>query len=149
MELGVNVQTLQQSSGIGFGRVAAVVADDPLKLAEAHAVLVGPIRCIFVEPFAFLQRLPQRGVPHDHGVDDAVVIERELILAEDADFLGARNRTLGWLQFAGQDFHERRLTGAIGAGNRVASSLLESGVHFFKQNAGAEAHGEVVDRDQG
>jgi hypothetical protein len=39
-----------------------------------------------VKGVAFLQGFPERGVAHDDGVDDAKFVERELVLAQDAQY---------------------------------------------------------------
>ena len=147
MQFFGNVQALEQSGGIGFGGVAAVISDDSFQFAQTHAVLVGQVG-LRVEDFALLQRVPQRRVPHDHRIQNAEGIERELILAQNADLLRPGDGALGWLDLTGQDFHERRLAGSVGTGDRVAPSLLERGGYVFEQNTRAEAHGNVVYRDQ-
>ena len=140
-----NIQTLEQNRGVRFRGIAAFVSDNALELAHAHAVFVGPVGGIGVERFTLLQRVPERSVAHDHRIQNAVGIEGELILAQDPDLLRPGYGTLGGFNFAGQDFHERGFARSIGAGDGVAPSLLEGGGHVFKKNAGAEAHGNVVD----
>ena len=44
-------------------------------------------------------------------------------------------------------FMKRRFAGAVRAGDGVAPSGLEGGGHILEENAGAVAHGDVVDRD--
>ena len=88
-----DVEALQQHRGVAFRRVAVLFADDPFELAEAHAVLVRHLGTL-VERVAFGQGVPKALVSHDHGVDDAIAVEGELILAEDAELLrtGRRSR---------------------------------------------------------
>ena len=108
--------------------VATFFADDAFEFTEAHAVGVGEfVVGLGVKGVAFLQRLPECGVAHDDGVDDAKFVEGELILAEDAEALGAGDRALGGLELAGEDLHQRGLAGAVGAGNRVAAARHEGG----------------------
>jgi hypothetical protein len=76
-----------------------VLADDALELAEAHAVLVRQRR-LGVEPITLGQRVPQHGVAHDDGVDDAVRVEGELILAQDAEARRPADAALLRLQVA-------------------------------------------------
>ena len=38
-----DVEALQQNGGVALGRVAVLLADDALELAETHAVLVGHV----------------------------------------------------------------------------------------------------------
>ena len=49
-------------------------------------------------------------------------VERELVLAQNADLLRARDRALGRLDLAGQDLHQSRFAGAVRAGDRVAAA---------------------------
>jgi len=54
-----DVETVEQHRGIGFRRVAALIADNALQFAEAHAVVIGQRGVIFfVQLLAFLQRVP-------------------------------------------------------------------------------------------
>ena len=140
VELSGNVEALQQGGGVWLGCVATVVTDDALEFADPHAIFIGPIGGVVVELVPFLQGFPENRVAHHHRVDHSIGIEGELVLAKNADAFRACDRTFGGLQFAGQDFHERRFAGAIGAGNRVAASSLKGRVDLFKQNSGAEAH---------
>ena len=87
MERLRNVEPLQQNRGVALGRVAVFVADDAFELAEAHAVRVGQRR-LGVQPLAFFERLPEPVVAHDHGVDHANAIERELVLSQHAELAG-------------------------------------------------------------
>ena len=122
MQLVRDVEALQQHRRVALRRVAVFFADDALELAEAHAVIVGQRR-LGVEHFARLQRLPQPRVAHDHGVDDAELVERELILAEDAELVRPGDGAFLRQRLAGQQLHERRLAGAVGAGQAVAAAL--------------------------
>ena len=145
----LDVQAFQQCGGIRFRGVAALIADNTFQFPDPHAIFVGPIVGMSVKLIALLQRVPERSVPHDHGVENAIGIERELVLTQDTDFLGPGYGAFRWFHLTGQDFHERGFTGAIGASDRVAPSGEEGGGYVFKENAGAEAHGNVVYRDQG
>ena len=80
VELVRDVEALQEDRRVALGGVSVLFADDPLELAEPHAVVVGHLG-LGVEPLALLERGPQPRVAHDDGVDDAEPIEGELILA--------------------------------------------------------------------
>ena len=135
-------------SGVGFGGVAAFFADDALEFAETHAVGVGQFFVrLGVERVALFESFPECGVAHDDGVNHAKFIERKLVLPQDAHFFRARDRTLGGLEFAGQNFHERGFAGAIGAGNGVTAPGHEGAGHIFEKDPGAEAHRDIVDRE--
>ena len=83
----VDAQAVEQHARIGFGGVAAFFADDAFEFAEAHAIFVGQfVVRLGVERIALLQGLPERGVAHDDGVDDAKFVEGELVLAQDCRF---------------------------------------------------------------
>ena len=60
-----------------------------------------------VKRVALLQRLPQRLISHDDGIDHAVFVEGKLILAQNAELFGARNRALGRLDFARSGFSSK------------------------------------------
>jgi hypothetical protein len=57
-----------------------------------------------VQCVAFFERLPERRIAHDHGVDHAEPVEGELVLAQHAEFLRARDRAFGRFQIAGRIF---------------------------------------------
>jgi hypothetical protein len=78
-----DVEPLQKDCRVAFGGVAVFLADDTLELAEAHAILVGHV-CARVEPLSLLERFPEALVAHDHRVDDPELIERVVVLAQDA-----------------------------------------------------------------
>ena len=121
MQRGFHAQAVEQHGGVGLRGVAAFLADDAFELAQAHAILVGELVVRFgVERVAFFERPPERRVAHDDRVDDAKRVEGELILAQNAELLGARDRAFGRLQIAGQDLHQRRFSGAVGTGDGIA-----------------------------
>ena len=125
VQLVRNVETLQQNRGVALGRVAVFFADDALELAEAHAVGVGE-RGLGVQHLARLQRLPQPRVAHDHGVDHAECVERELILTQDAELVRPDDRALLRQRLAGQQLHERRLARAVRPGQAIAAALSKT-----------------------
>ncbi len=100
-----------------------------------------------IKRVALIERFPQRGVSHDDGVNHAKLIERKLILPQDAHFFRAGDRAFGGFDFAGNDFHECGLAGAVRAGDSVAAPGHEGAGHVFEQDPGAEAHGDVIDRE--
>ena len=115
-------QAIEQRRGVGFRRVAALVADHAFELAEAHAVLIGQLIVRFgVEYVALRQSLPQWRVAHDHRIDRAELVEGELVLPQHAEFLGPGDGPLSGLDFAGQDLHERRLARTVRPGYRIAA----------------------------
>ena len=86
-----DVEPLQQHRGIAVGGVAVLFADDAFEFAEAHAVFIRHLGFL-VQRVTLGHRAPETAVAHDHGVEDAVAVERVLILAKHAEFLRARNR---------------------------------------------------------
>ena len=76
-----NVEAVEQHGGVALGGVAVLVADGAFELAEAHAVFVGHFG-LGVDAVALFERSPERLVAHDDGVDDAIGVEGELILAQ-------------------------------------------------------------------
>ena len=129
-----DVQTVEQNTRIGLGRVAAFFANNAFEFAEAHAVVVGQgIVRLGVECVAFLESFPEHGVAHNDGVDDAEVVEGELILAENTHFLRTGDVALGRLVLSSQDLHKSGLAGAVGAGNGVASAFHEGEITSSKR----------------
>jgi hypothetical protein len=141
-----NVEAVEQHRGVALGGVAILVADGAFQLSQPHAVFVGHFR-LRVDAVALFQRRPQRLVAHDHGVDHAIGVKRELILAQHAQFARTHHRALLRLQFAGQDFHKSGLAGPIRPGQSVAPSRREGRAHVLEEHLRAVAHGEVADAD--
>jgi hypothetical protein len=84
-------------------------------------------------------------VAHDHGVDDAELVEGELILAQHADLGGAHDRAALRRQLAGQQLHERRLAGAVGAGQAVPAARGKRRRHVVEEDLRPEPHGHTLD----
>ena len=78
-----------------------------------------------VERSRSCERAPQPLVAHDDGVDDAEAVERELVLAQDAELGRTDDGALLRRQLAGQQLHEGRLAGAVRAGQAVAAARLK------------------------
>ncbi len=129
-----------------LGGVAVFVADDAFEFAEAHAVVVGHLG-LLVDAVALFQSGPQRRVAHDDGVDDAVVVKGELILAQDAELARAHDVALLRLQFAGKDLHEGGLAGAVGAGEAVAAAGHKTDADFVEEHLRAVAHADIAATD--
>ncbi len=93
VQIALDAEAVEQRARVGFGGVAAFFADDAFEFAEAHAVGVSELFVrLFVERVALLQRLPERRIAHDDGVDDTKVIKGELILAQDSEALWTGDR---------------------------------------------------------
>ena len=104
-----------------LGGVAVLVADDAFEFAQPHAVFVGHLG-LLVDAVALFKGGPERLVAHDDGVDDAISVEGELILAQHAEFARADDGALLRLEFAGEDLHEGGFAGAVGPGESVAAA---------------------------
>jgi len=141
-----NVQTLQQDGGVAVRRVAVFLAHDAFELAEAHAIGSGQVG-LGVEDLALFERPPQAPVAHDHGVGNPDVVEGVLVLGEDPELGGTGDLPALGRQVASQELHERGLARPVGAGQAVAASGGEGGGDVVKENLGAKAHGNPVDRD--
>ena len=144
MHLVRNVEALQQNRSIGFGGIAVFLADDAFEFAQFHAVRVGHLM-LRIDNFAFFERSPQAPVAHDDRVNHAILIEGELILAQNSELARAYDSSLLRLKFAGQKLHERGFTRAVGAGKAVALPRNKAGGNFVEQNFSAVAHGHVAD----
>ncbi len=141
-----DVQALEQDGGVAFGRVPVLFAHDALELAEAHAVLVGH-GGLGIEELAFLEGLPQPVVAHHDRVDHAELIERELVLPEDAELLGLADRALLGRQLAGQQLHERGLAGAVRARQAVPAACRKCHGNVIEEHLRAVPHGHTLDCD--
>ena len=139
-----DIKTLQQHSGVAFGRVAVLLADDPLELAEAHPVLVGHI-CLGVEGIALRQRAPEAMVPHHNRIDDPVLVEGKLVLAQDSELGRPHDRPALRVDLAGQQLHERRFSRAIRPGEAVAAPRRELRGDVVEEHLGPEPHGHAAD----
>ena len=90
MQLVRDVEALQQDRRVALGGVAVLFADDALELAEAHAVLVGHVGLRVEHARAPASAAHSRSLPMIDGVDDAELVEGELILAQDAELVRPR-----------------------------------------------------------
>ena len=79
-----------------------------------------------VERVALLESFPERAIAHDHRVDHAEFVERELVLAQNAELLGPADVALGRLDLAGENLHQRGFARAVRAGDGVAAPREES-----------------------
>ena len=95
----------------------------------------------------FFHGRPEALVAHDDGVDDAVGVEGELVLAQDAELARAHNGALLRVKFPGEQLHERGLARAVGPGQAVVAPGGERGGDIFEQNFGAVAHRNIADRN--
>ena len=141
-----DIEALQQDRRVAFGRVPIFLADDAFELAEPHAVGFGHLG-LGVEELALFERTPEPLVPHDDRVDDAELIKGKLVLTEDAELVGPRDRALLRGQFARQQLHEGGLARAVGACEAVAPAAGEGGRDVLEEHLRAVAHGDVADRD--
>jgi len=148
VDLFGDVETVEENGGVGFSGVAVLVADDAFELAETHAVFVGHFGFL-VDAVALFKGGPEWLVAHDDGVDDAVGVEGELVLAEYAELAGADYGAFLGVEFAGEDLHECRFAGAVGPGEAVATAGDEADGDFFEENFSAVAHGDVADTEHG
>ena len=146
VEFVADVEALEKDGGVRLGLVAVFLADDAFKFAEAGAVFVGHLGLV-VDDLALFEGGPKGLVAHDDGVDDAVGVELVLVLFQDADFAGSYDGALLGFEFAGQDLHESRLTGAVWTGKAVAATGGEGHGDVLKEELLAIAHGDVGDGD--
>ena len=141
-----NVEAVEEDGGVGFGGVSVFVADDAFELAESHAVGVGEFG-LLVDAVALFEGGPERLVAHDDGVDDAIGVEGELVLTEDAEFARADDGAFLRVELAGEDLHEGGFAGAVGAGESVAAAGDKADADVFKEDLRAVAHGDVADTE--
>src|SRR5690606_21727651 len=87
---------------------------------------------------------------HDDSVDHAEFLERELILPQLTETLVGLDGHVaaGGLQIPTQNFHERRLTAAVGADQAVTVAAAKFDGNVLKQGLGPKLHGDVGCRNQ-
>src|ERR1700722_14115079 len=126
MKMIGNVESLEKNGGIAFRGVAVLFADHALEFAELHAIFVGHFR-LGVDLIALLECRPEPLVAHNDGIDHAIGIKGELILAQNPELSRTNNGPLLRVDFTSQQLHESGLAGAIGARKSVALADCESG----------------------
>ena len=102
----LQTEAIEEHRRIGLRRVAVLFADDSFELGQAHTVFVRERVVRFcIQRVALFQSLPKPGIAHDHGVNHAKFVERELILAQDAELLRPRDVAFRGLDVTGQNPH--------------------------------------------
>ena len=143
-----DAEAFEELGRLGLGHVAVFFGDDALELAEPEAHLVGDLAR--EEHVLLLHRVPEGLVAHHDGVEDGVLVVGEVILTEHAeahpagDRDGADVRVLG----PGEHLDERRLAGAVRAGEAVALARVELHRDVLERIFGRTA-GDVVEDDHG
>ena len=88
-----NVEAIQQDGGVALGCITVFFADDAFQFAQPHAVFVRHFG-LLVNLVALFQGRPQALVSHDDGVDHAIGVKGELVLAQYAELPRANDGTL-------------------------------------------------------
>ena len=127
-----------------LGRIAVFFADDAFEFAQAHAVGVGHFG-LGINLVALFQGCPQAFVAHDDGVDHAIGVKGELVLAQHAELSRANDGALLGVEFAGKKLHEGGFSGPVGTGQAIALARRKGGRDVFEQNFGAVAHRYIAD----
>jgi hypothetical protein len=143
-----HAETGEQGRGVGLGGVAVLLGDDGLEIGEAVAVVVSEVGLV-EEAFLFLKRRPEHLVPLEHDVEDAHVLVGELVLLEDRGLFRAADHPRIGVQLPGEDLHEGRLAGAVGAGEAVAVVLVERDVDVLEEALLAVGLGDLGDLQRG
>ena len=143
--VGRDTETDKELSRFALGHVAVLFGDRPLELAEADTNLVRHLAG--EEALLLLHRLPQGFVPHDDGVEDALLLVLEVVLTEDAKAEVARDRDRPGVRDLVELEHleERRLPGAVRAGEAVALPRIELHRDVLEEDLGAETLGNFVE----
>ena len=144
-----DAQPQQQLAGAGLGGIAVELGEAHLQVGHGHAVLLAHLGQR-VDALALGRDLPELMVAHDHGVDDPLVLEGELVLAQLAE-PGARldhHLPGGRFQVPAEDLHEGGLAAAVGADQPVAVTIAELDGDILEQRPGAELHGDIGGGDQ-
>src|SRR6185437_4672334 len=127
--------------------VAVLFGDNAFELAEADADLVRDLAG--EELVLLLHRVPQRLVPHDDGVDDALLLVLEMVLAEDAEaeLAGDRDRPRVRVLAELEHLEERRFSRAVRAGEAVPLPRIELHRDVLEEDLGTETLGNFVEDD--
>ena len=90
---------------------------------------------IRVDRVSFAHRPPHLRVAHQHHVEHALVLVRELVLAQLPHALVRvdRHRPRRRLEIAAEDLHERRLAAAVGADQAIAVATAELHVDVLEE----------------
>ena len=139
-----DVEPLEQDRGIAFRGVAVLFADDPLELAEAHPVFVGHVG-LGVQRIPFGERIPEAMVPHDDRIDDAILVEGELILAQHAELRRSDDRSPLRVELAREELHEGGFTGAVGPCQAVPPARRKYCRYVVEQDLRPVSHGDAAD----
>ena len=140
-----DTEPVEQDRGVRLRGVPALVADHAFEFAEAHAVLVRQLLVRFgVQNVPLLQSLPQPCIPHDDSIDHAKFVEGKLILPQNAQFLGTRDRTFRRFDVAFQDLHQGGLARSIGTRDRIPAPFEERAGDVLEQDPGGVPHSDVV-----
>ncbi len=126
VQLVRDVEALQQNRGVALGRVAVLFADDPLELAEAHAVFVGERGLARRAPRAPASACQSRALPMITVSMTRNCVEGELVLAQHAELVGPDDGAFLGQRLAGQQLHERGLAGAVRPGEAVPPALART-----------------------
>ena len=116
----------------------------PLKFRGADAVLLGKFR-LGVNRLPFGHHLVETFVSHYDRVEDGLLIESELILAENRNSLPRTDDNLALVRFSftGEDLQKSGLAGAVRADQAVAVTGSELDVDVFKDNPLAVGEGDI------
>ena len=139
-----NVEPLQQDRGVAFGGIAIFLADNPLELAETHTLFVGHVGP-GVKRVAFGKRVPEATVSHHDGIDDAVLVEGEVILAQHAQLRRTDDRPTLRVELARQQLHECGFAGAVRAREPVSPAGGKDGRHVLEEHLRPVPHGDAAD----
>ena len=143
-----DAEAVEEHRRLGLGLVAVHLGEFRLQLRRADPVLFGEIG-LGVDRLALGHHLVEPFVPHDDRVDDRLIIEGELVLAQDRDPLPGADGDLALvlLHIAGKDLEKGRFPGAVGADDAVAVPRRELDVDVFEQHPLAVGKGDVGNVD--
>ncbi len=106
VQRGFHAQAVEQHRGIRLRRVAALFTNDAFELPKTHSIRVRQLVVrLGIEFVALFERFPQRGVPHNDRVDDAIFVKRKLILPQNAHLFRPGNRSAGRVDLPSQNLH--------------------------------------------
>ena len=136
----------EERGGVALGVPAFEFGEFLLKFGGADAVGVGEV-LLGIDGILLLHHVPEDGMSAEDSLNDGAFVEFEVVLREDREaFAGTEgDGAVSGGELAGEDAHERRLAGAVGADDAVAIAVGESKVDVLEERALTKLYAEVVD----
>ncbi len=143
-----DAEPVEQYRRFRFGLVTVHLGEFRLQFAGADAVGFAEIP-LGIKGLALAHHLKQALMPHDHGIEDGVLVEGELVLAQHRNALAGAdgNLPLVGLGLAGENLEKGRFPRAVGADQAIAVAGGELDVYVLEDDALAVGESDVAGAD--